>query len=589
MSVVPQLTVVADDAQQDSSDCCDRLLLDAWTSHRDSDAFAALVRRYTGLVIGVCRRQCHCVEDAEDAFQATFLELSRKAKRLRRTECLAGWLHQVAYRTASRTRAKHRPMDVLIEEPSDPHESLVAIAHRHRLRTLDEELERLPESYRNAVVLHYFEGYSYDQTAELLSTTEPAIRGRLQRARKRLQRRLIRRGISLSVSFAALLATGGNKSVSAALVVQTVGNATHSGTIEPSLESLLAPESSVMFSPAIIAITSAATLTIAGLLVGQIGIPDAGTERSKITFASDVPQQGDSQIISQETPAAAKRQESDPFGSAVENTASESPASENPADYDPFHDSSLTTRSVEAVTRLAADGAGASKSQTDAAQKLPEQIPWATANPDAYASIEKKLSEPVSFSFIESPLEVAIEQLQEKFEVPFLIDLRALEEIGLTPDTPVNLILDKASLQSGLNLMLRELDLTYTIDDEHLQITTVESDEVNHQLLRIYWVNSSGLQANDGSAALIQTMINPDTWSQQGGHGEITILGASNENASGFAIRTTYRTHRKIEDFLASVRAGTTQPLSGIVTENRANPLVKPTNGDNFDEMMMHP
>jgi DNA-directed RNA polymerase specialized sigma24 family protein len=106
MAGLPQLMIVADDSAEDSAQestqCSDVLLLDAWTRHQDADAFASLVRRYSALVLGVCRRQCRSREDAEDAFQATFLILSRSAHRLRHAERLAGWLHQVAYRAASR-------------------------------------------------------------------------------------------------------------------------------------------------------------------------------------------------------------------------------------------------------------------------------------------------------------------------------------------------------------------------------------------------------------------------------------------------------------------------------------------------------
>jgi DNA-directed RNA polymerase specialized sigma24 family protein len=83
----------------------DAELLDRFLTERSQDAFAALVRRHGGLVLGVCRRVLRHAQDAEDAFQATFLVLARKADSLRRGEAVGGWLYRVAYRLALRARA----------------------------------------------------------------------------------------------------------------------------------------------------------------------------------------------------------------------------------------------------------------------------------------------------------------------------------------------------------------------------------------------------------------------------------------------------------------------------------------------------
>src|SRR5205807_8718572 len=172
-------------------------------------AFAALVRRHGPMVFGVCRRLLGNLHDAEDAFQATFLVLARKAASVRPRELLPNWLHGVAYHAAlklratnARRRARERQMIPMPEPhavPPDREPDLAPI--------LDEELRRLPEKYRLPVVLCDLEGKTHREAAGLLGWPEGTLSGRLARARKRLAAQLTRRGgASPATSFAALLA-----------------------------------------------------------------------------------------------------------------------------------------------------------------------------------------------------------------------------------------------------------------------------------------------------------------------------------------------------------------------------------------------
>jgi RNA polymerase sigma factor (sigma-70 family) len=558
MSGQPQLMIVAEDSahesDQDRAQCSDALLLDAWTRHQDADAFAALVRRYSALVLGVCRRQSRCREDAEDAFQATFLILSRSARRLRHAERLAGWLHQVAYRAACRGRARGRKaMDTLIEDPVDQHDSLNEIARRHRLRALDEELGQLPEHYRNAIVLHYFEGLTYDQTAAHMGSSEPSIRGCLQRAKQRLHSRLIGRGVSLSLAFAAVMTSSSREAAAAGLVQRTVqlaGDTAGGAPIDPNLKYLLAKESPIVFSPAVLTTACAAAFSLAGLLVAQISAPQLNEKPSAVTLRGEGPASAEPSTIQAEV---------DPFDYDTQSSGSPQ-ATDDP---DEMMDMAGGMGMMGGMS-MGMGGMGMASGQPKSQRPINS---WSTSNPQAYERIESELAKSTSLSFLELPLEDVVKELQHAHNVPIVIDLRALEEIGHAPDLAVSYELANVSLESALNMILDEVDLTFTIDNEVLCITTEEADDANHQLLRVYWSSQSGLQADDGSSELIQTMVEPESWSAMGGQGDISILGAKEDEHSGLAVRATYQTHRKIEQFLESIRSGTSQAVSGIQAE----------------------
>jgi RNA polymerase sigma factor (sigma-70 family) len=163
----------------------------------DSAAFTILVGRHAPLVWGVCRRLLGPSPDAEDAFQATFVVLVEKAASLADGRPLGPWLHTVASRTAAKARAraaKRRAREANVEvEPAaeDP-----APGHQREVGAiLEEELGRLPEHYRRAVVLCYLEGLTNEEAARRLECPKGTVLSRLSRARERLRERLARRGL----------------------------------------------------------------------------------------------------------------------------------------------------------------------------------------------------------------------------------------------------------------------------------------------------------------------------------------------------------------------------------------------------------
>src|SRR5262249_52959560 len=167
-------------------------LLGRFVQCRDQAAFAELVRRHGPMVRNVCHGILRHRHDAEDAFQAAFLVLARKAEAIRKRPSVSGWLYEVAYHLALRARAssarqrQHEPRATAMP-PADP---LLDMTVRELQHVLHEELQRLPEKYRAPLVLCYLEGHTQDEAARQLGWTRGTVRGRLNRGRERLRARL---------------------------------------------------------------------------------------------------------------------------------------------------------------------------------------------------------------------------------------------------------------------------------------------------------------------------------------------------------------------------------------------------------------
>ncbi|VTR94804.1 sigma-70 family rna polymerase sigma factor : RNA polymerase sigma factor, sigma-70 family OS=Singulisphaera acidiphila (strain ATCC BAA-1392 / DSM 18658 / VKM B-2454 / MOB10) GN=Sinac_6419 PE=4 SV=1: Sigma70_r2: Sigma70_r4_2: HlyD_2 [Gemmata massiliana] len=172
-------------------------LLARFISTGDEVAFELLVRRHAPMVLAVCRRVLADPNDADDAFQAAFLVLARKAASVARAEVLAGWLYRIAYRAAVRVRsdrlrrATHADAspDLLPAPTTDPNA-------RELERVLDEEVAKLPERHRVAFVLCCLEGKTGEEAGRLIGCPPGTVSSRLTRARERLRERLTRRGFA---------------------------------------------------------------------------------------------------------------------------------------------------------------------------------------------------------------------------------------------------------------------------------------------------------------------------------------------------------------------------------------------------------
>jgi RNA polymerase sigma factor (sigma-70 family) len=199
----------------------DRQLLADFAARQDETAFAVLVRRHGPMVFGVCKRMLRRIEDAEDAFQATFLVLVRKARVLGHREILGNWLYGVAYHTALKARATAAARSAREARMPAP-ETSTADRDLEALMVLDQELNRLPDRHRVPLVLCDLEGKTYKEAARHLGCPEGTVASRLARARALLAQRVKSRGVTLT---AAALTVAVPASLTAATLLSAEGAA----------------------------------------------------------------------------------------------------------------------------------------------------------------------------------------------------------------------------------------------------------------------------------------------------------------------------------------------------------------------------
>jgi RND family efflux transporter MFP subunit len=204
-------------------------LLQRYLSARDEAAFELLVWRHRRLVFGVCRRVLQDAQDAEDAFQAAFLVLARKAATIGRRESLAAWLYRVAYRsalTARRVRTRRASRERPLAAAGEPAELVgaLSVSERREVRSvIDEEMARLPEPFRAPALLCFLSGKTVEEAAAHLGCPRGTVASRLARARQRLRLRLAGRGVALSAAVAALaFGRGATASASESLIRSTL-------------------------------------------------------------------------------------------------------------------------------------------------------------------------------------------------------------------------------------------------------------------------------------------------------------------------------------------------------------------------------
>src|SRR5262245_19886079 len=253
----------------------DGRLLGRFVQTRDEAAFRELVRRLGPMVLGVCRRIAGDHHSTEDAFQAAFLVLARRAADVVPREAVRGWLHGVAVRTAQkaramsvRRRARELPVPSVPNRPAaDPD-----AADPDALRVLDEEVGRLPDHLRAAVALCELEGVSRRDAAARLGVPEGTLSSRLAKARAVLAVRLRGRGIALTAAgLGAALGRPASSAIPSQLFDQTAAPSTSPAPVPPLVAALSNGVFRTMFLHKLkLAATAGVVLALAGVFAGGL-------------------------------------------------------------------------------------------------------------------------------------------------------------------------------------------------------------------------------------------------------------------------------------------------------------------------------
>jgi RNA polymerase sigma factor (sigma-70 family) len=259
-----------------SRELSDADLLERFRLHREEAAFTLLVQRHGPMVLNVCRRILGDVHEAEDAFQATFLVLVRKAGTIRQQHSLAGWLHRVAAHIAHKAGmqlARRQTCQREIVPPTRQEDCFDTLAAAELRAALDEEIERLPAKYRTPLVLCYLADKTHAQAAVELGWPKSSVTARLAKARELLQRRLTRRGFIAPAGLLAMLLTEttANAMVPSLLTLSTVRLAVQALTGET-----LTATSAAVLAGSFVKGTTALKLTVTLVLLATLGFAAIG-------------------------------------------------------------------------------------------------------------------------------------------------------------------------------------------------------------------------------------------------------------------------------------------------------------------------
>ncbi len=539
----------------------DAELLELYRYSRSSTALNEIVRRHSPLVASVIRRLISNSQDAEDAFQATFLVLVLSVKKIRNPDSLGSWLYGVAYRTAKRVRSQRRSDNIkmarqsavgidLDSTKSTIEEPLAIIARELQLEAMDEELSKLPKHLRDALIEHYMAGNSVPEIARCLNLSVTAVEGRLKRGRKALRMQLAMRGISLTVVAAACIrfqqdVVGASAEPWTHRFLELIGNV---GVTHPTLTQLqdTSTVSNQLFKlvqgEVVVNTFSRSVLGVAG---GVLVLSALGT----IGFVSALanPQGSNATAAGNRTFTLASEneqtQDSDPIaigqtGGGSSGGLGSAGNGGNPQGNQPSKETVLKWEKPTAPSP-----------------------PWLDPKPETNqteARIRRSLNERGEVNFNGTPLGGVVKTLKAQYDIPIIIDEKSLEEASITLDEPITIELPPTSFRGALSLILRPLGLTYVIDKECMIITTDQSEWGQIRYYDVsYLLPDNGL--TNELISTIETMISPRAWQPNGGGYSIKSIG------SMLVVKADEETHFEIERMLRALSQQTPANLKARV------------------------
>ena len=490
----------------------DRELLMRFVRRRDEDALTDLIEKHAAMVLAVCTQILRHRQDAEDAFQATFLILAQRAHKIRRGEAVGGWLYQVAYRTAMRAakrRQERRAQPIVDFEPASD-ERWAEITEREEAALLHEELDRLPEKLRAPLVLCFLEGKSQREAAEELACPPRTVKDRVARGKQMLRMRLARRGV---MTGAVLAAVASSATACRAEPLMPLVNATAvacGAVLQGNVAALSTTISSLaQEGVTVMKMTSLYRVGATAVLLAGVGV----------TLSLSV---------------------------VLNGFAAQGPTSERPAG------DVLVAGSYSATADPLAD--------VMVESTLPIGTPISEIDQQSEARITEALSDATTMEFIETPLSDVLDYLAELHGIQIYLDERALSEVGVANDTPITMRLSDVSFRSGLNLMLRRLDeqVVWTIRDGVLMITTPSEAMTTKvydvgDIVQMIEVSEEAVAPDfDSLIGLITGTIHPTSWDEIGGPGTVGAFEGADVNA--LVVSASTETHLEIERLLSDIR-----------------------------------
>lgn len=525
----------------------DNELLMRFVKAKDEKCFETLVSRHSNLVYQVCHTVLLNHADAEDAFQATFVVLVRKAKCLLHVKSLAAWLYKVSHRIAVRanqSKRKRNPSS-LDFDPAAEIDQFHNISKKEILSRVFDELAQLPSKYKDVLVECYLQGKSYREVADSSDSTETVIKGRVAQAKKTLRQRLLKRGIALSFVLVMLeqirsvtVANTLIQSTKAATLASMIGESTTKvpaaiqtlskfGIQRMSLQLLTKPLSLAMI---VLLVT---IVPVSWMLNQEVRGQDGG-----LTLQSKPEQEKTGAVVQAKSadpfadgPAdprakVSKRRNDDPFGGDTS---------------DPFGNSGNRP-----ANRAAAPVKSAKKTQSR----------FATGKA-AVAKIESALEEPTNFDFIDTPLIDVADQISNDNSIAVHIDKRAIEDAGFDEELPMTGRAKNRTLRSALRFLFNDVDFAFVIKNETLIITTedaIANEPQDYVVSQSYDVTDLVSKDAESIVTTIQQSVDSNTWfDSAGGYATMNIIELGNKTV--LSISHTSEHHYQIQQLLDSLRA----------------------------------